>query len=363
MIGRAAGAPIILTPSWLLAAAVLTFLFAPTVELRAPNLGVLTYAVAFVFVVLLFASVLVHELAHGIVARARGQHVEEFAITLWGGHTAFSAAAATPATSALVAVVGPVANLVLALGFWIGAQQVPSAGVLGLLLYAGAFANGFVGLFNLVPGLPLDGGQILQAAVWKVTGDRHKGLVVAGWVGRVVAAGVVVWALAVPIVRGYPIDLFTVVWAALIGAFLWSGASGAVTSGRTGRSLERLTVASVGRPATSVPAHVTLADADRARSQAQVDEVVLMSPDGRPAAYVDRAAAAAVPPEQRAHTPVTAVAAVIPVGAVIDARLQGADLVQAVGAVTRTSGVVAAVLDGQVTALVVAADVIHALRS
>lgn len=363
VIGRVAGAPIILTRSWILAAVVLTLIFAPTVEAAAPQLGAARYIVAFGFAVLLFGSVLVHELAHGLMARARGQHVEEFALTVWGGHTTFSGVAPTPATSALVAVVGPVANLVLAVLFWLGAQAGPSTGLLALLLYAGAISNGFVGLFNLVPGLPLDGGQILQAAVWQVTGDRHKGSVAAGWAGRVVAIGVLVWALATPLAQGRPVDLFTVVWAALIGAFLWNGASAAITAGRTNRNLESLTVESVGRRATSVPVQATLADVDRARGQAQADEVVILSPDGRPAAYVDQAAAAAVPPEHRAVTPVSAVAVVIPVGAVVDARLRGADLVRAVGHVTRTSGVVAAVQDGHVTAIVRAADVIAALRS
>lgn len=363
MIGRAAGAPIILTPTWPLAAVVLTLVFAPTVDAWAPRLGAGSYVVAFGFVVLLFGSVLIHELAHGLVARARGQHVEEFALTVWGGHTTFSGPAPTAATSALVAVVGPLANLALALVFWLAAQAAPGGGLLALLLFAGAISNGFVGLFNLVPGLPLDGGQILQAGVWQVTGDRHKGAVAAGWAGRVVAIGVLLWALVVPVAQGRQGDLFSVVWAALIGAFLWSGASAAIASGRTGRSLDRLTVESVGRRATWVSADATLADVDRARGLAQVDEVVVLSPDGRPAAYVDQAAAAAVPPAHRAVTPVTAVAVVIPVGAVVDARLRGADLVRAVGQVTRASGVVAAVQDGRVTAIVRAADVIAALRS
>ena len=96
MIGRAVGAPIILAPSWLIAAVVLTLIFAPTIRARA-DLGPLVYVVALAFVVLLFASVLVHELAHGLMARARGQQPREFVLTLWGGHTAFGGA--TPTTA------------------------------------------------------------------------------------------------------------------------------------------------------------------------------------------------------------------------------------------------------------------------
>ncbi len=363
VVGRAAGAPIIITPSWVLAAVVLTSLFAPTVQARAPELGVGTYVVAFGFVVLLFVSVLVHELAHGLVAQARGQTVQEFAITLWGGHTAFGGAAPTPATSALVAVVGPVANLVIAGLCWVGGQAAAPDGLAGLLLYAGAFSNGFVAIFNLVPGLPLDGGRVLEAAVWRITGDRHRGTIVAGWAGRVVAVGVVLWALGLPLLAGRSPDVVTVVWTALIGAFLWSGAGAAIRGGHTGRAVGQITVASVGTRATTVPATAMLADADRARSTVGAQDVVLLAPDGRAAAYVDRAAADAVPPADRAHTPVTAVAVLLPVGAWVDARLAGVELVRAIGAATQRTPVVVAVDGGRVTALVKAVDVVAALRA
>ncbi|MBB2922098.1 site-2 protease family protein [Cellulomonas cellasea] len=362
VVGRAAGAPVVVTPTWLLTAVVLTAVFAPTIQARAPGLGALTWVVAGAFVVMLFVSVFVHELAHGFVARARGQVVREFALTLWGGHTAFGGAAPTPATSALVAVVGPLANVVIAAACWAVGQALPSSSLLGMLLYAGAVTNGFVALFNLVPGLPLDGGRVLEALVWRVTGDRHAGTVAAGWVGRFVAVGVLVWALALPLLEGTRPSLFTVGWAGLVGAFLWSGASGAVREGRQGRVLDLVTVESVGLPATVVPAGASLADADRARSTAGVDDVVLVSAEGHPEAYVDRAAAAGVPSEQRASTPVAAVAVVLPAGAVVDGTLRGAELVGAVGHATRLSPVMAVVTDGRVTALVRATDVVAALR-
>ena len=116
MIGRVSGAPVILTPSWFLAAAILTVLFAPTVENLAPHLGNERYVVSFAFVLLLFASVFLHEVAHALVARARGQHVTELAVTLWGGHTAYSGTSARPLDGFLISVVGPLTNLALAVG-------------------------------------------------------------------------------------------------------------------------------------------------------------------------------------------------------------------------------------------------------
>ena len=158
VIGRAVGAPIILAPSWLIAAVVLTLIFAPTVRARA-DLGALVYVVALGFVVLLFASVLVHELAHGLMARARGQQPREFVLTLWGGHTAFGGATPTPASSALIAVVGPIANLAARRpGSSRSRRASRRTASSGCCVWSGCLTNAFVGLFNLVPGLPLDGG-------------------------------------------------------------------------------------------------------------------------------------------------------------------------------------------------------------
>ena len=363
MIGRAAGAPIVLAPSWLIAAVVLTVVFAPTVQARAPHLGAVTYVVALLFVVLLFASVLVHEIAHGLVARARGQQVHEFVLTLWGGHTSFGGAAASPATSALVAVVGPLANVLLAGAFWVVGQGVPAASLTGLVLFAGAFANAFVAVFNLIPGLPLDGGRILEAGVWAATGRRHTGTVAAGWVGRAVAVGVLAWAVLLPLVEGYSPDIVTVVWSALIGAFLWSGASAAIRAGHSQRAVGDLTVARVGHPAVGVAVGATLAQASTAAASAGVGEVVVLSPDGRPAAYVDTTAAASVPPDAAGSTPVTAVCVPVPVGAVVDAGLAGEALLDAVAAVARLSPVLVAMHHGRVVALVRTTDVAKAIRS
>lgn len=344
--------------------AVIALLFAPSVQTRAPQLGTgSTYVVAAVFAAVLMLSILVHEIAHGLVARARGLHVQEYALTLIGGHTAFGGGRITPLTSALVAVVGPAANLVLAALFVLGARLAEPFSVVDLVLYAAAYANGFVGLFNLVPGLPLDGGKVLESVVWTVTGDRRRGTVAAGWCGRVVAVALVAWVVLVPLLRGGRPELFGVVWAAIVGAFLWSGAGQAIRSATASRAVDSLEVGSVGVRAVGVPASAVLAQADAARGQTGADAVVLLSPDGRPAAYVDPQAANAVAAADRVHVPLTAVAVTLPAGAVVDAALRGADLVRAVAATSRFSPVMVAVHEGQVVALLRSADVAAALRS
>jgi Zn-dependent protease len=363
VIGHAAGAPIVLAPSWLLAAVVLTVFFAPTVRRLAPVLGdVATYAVALIFVVLLFVSVFLHELAHGFVARAHGLRVHEFALTLWGGHTSFAGSGATPRASALIAVVGPLTNLALAALAWFAAQALP-LGLVAAILYAAAFANAFVGVFNLIPGLPLDGGRVLEAVVWRAVGDRHRATLVAGWAGRVVAVGVVVWALGTPLLDGGRPSLFTVLWAVLVGGFLWNGATAAMTGASAQRAVEGLSAARLGRPAAVVPASGTLADARQAAQTAGVGHVVVLDAHGRPVAYVDPAAAAAVPTAAYPTTPVLAVAVPLPPAAVVDAAETGTRLAHEVNRVAPSSPVMALVDGGRVTGLLFTSDVVAALRS
>ena len=377
VVGHVAGAPIVLAPSSLLGAVLLTAVYAPSLSAQGPR----GYVVAAALVVLLFASVLVHELAHGLVARRRGQQPRAFVLTLWGGHTTFDGPEPTPGTTAMVAIVGPLANLLLALGFFglsvwwdpglltvlgqsYGPFRVLSFSPLGeRLLFSGALSNAFVGLFNLLPGLPLDGGRILQAAVWAATGDRVKGVVGAGWTGRGVAVGTVLIVLGRPLVAGGSLDLMTVAWAALIGAFLFSGASSAVKAGRQTRAVDALTVSAVGRPAVGVAFDVSVLDAGLAAQRAGTQAVVVLAPDGRPAAYVDASAAAAVPPDQVAVTGVQAVAVPLPYGAVVDASLTGAALLRAVSQAAGGSPVVVATDAGRVVALLHTADLLAALRS
>lgn len=350
-----------LAPSWLLAAVVLTAAFAPSVR-SATQLGAGAYLVAAVFVILLFASVLVHELAHGLVARRRGQQPTAFVLTLWGGHTSFVGGSTSPATSALVAVVGPVANLVLA-GVFAGLGALaPSGSLAEWLAWSGAFSNGFVGAFNLLPGLPLDGGRLLEAAVWAGTRDRARGTEVAGWVGRVVAVGLVLVALVLPMASGASPSLYTVIWAVLLAGFLWSGATATIRSARQQRVVRSLTLASVARPAVAVAPDETVALAGQHAVAVGASEVVLVAPDGRPAAYVDVEAAGRVPPQTASVTPVSAVAVPLPVGAWVDGQLTGEALLNALSDASRLSPVVAVLVDGRVAALVRTADVVALLR-
>lgn len=357
----------VVSPGWVVAAVVLTTVFAPTVRAVAAVDGPTAYLVAGVFVLLLLGSVFLHELGHALVARRQGVVVEELAVTLLGGHTRLGGAAPTPAASALVAVSGPAVNLALGVAAWVAAGLLPTSrgSVVWLLLMAAALANGFVGAFNLVPGLPLDGGRVLEAAVWRATGARARGTAVAGWVGKAVAVGVVLWGLGRPLLTGRQPDLVGVVWTVLIGAFLWSGADQAVRAARADGRVAGLSVRSLMRPAVAVPARATLLDLDTAVAYApdDVHEAVLLAGDGRPVAVVDTGAALAVPEGRRAVTSLSAVALPLPAGATVDVGLAGSDAVRAVAALTRVTPTMAVVDGDRVVGVLRSQDVVRALRA
>ncbi|PWD49585.1 peptidase M50 [Serinibacter arcticus] len=330
-LGAVGGSPVYLAPSWLLVAAILTVLFLPTVQRAAPGLGTpAAVAAAATFPVLLFASVLAHELAHGAAARLVGAQVREYVITFWGGHTSFGAELRTPGASAVVSAAGPLANVALAVVGWLTLEALPG-GLSAVIVAALTYANVIVAGFNLLPGNPLDGGRILEALIWKVTGDRDTGTIGAGWVGRVLAVVIAVVVLGLPLLRGQQPGLTTAVWAVLVAGLVYNGATQSIRLGRARRSAAGFDLRPLVRPAVVVAEGATLAQVPRPPIGMATSDVVVVDGTGRPVAVLDAAAVATVPPHAHASTPVTAVARTLPAEAVLTATA-GAD---ALGALAR----------------------------
>jgi len=360
-IGRVAGVPVIVARSWLLIAAVVIALFGPRVADVRPDLGILAYVVAAAYAIALFASVLVHELAHALVAQRVGLPATHIVINLWGGHTQFETEAATPGRSFAVAVVGPLSNGALAVLAYLALPLLDPSGVSARLLLALAVTNAFVAVFNFVPGLPLDGGRVLEALVWRVSGDRGTGTVVAGWAGRVLAVCVVLVAL-VPFARGRPPDVLLLIWAVLVGPMLWSGAGQAIASARVRQRAQGLSVARLLRPAGAVPVSASVGDvlgvlASGAPGGQGV--VWVVAPDGRVVGVLDPRAATSVPPDRRGAVTVGSVAASHDPSAVVGLELIGDALVDVLRGLP---GDVYAVVDrGHVVGSLHARDVVAAL--
>ena len=166
VIARPFGIPVYISPYWFLIAGVFILLYSNSLQ-QAVH-GNLRYLVAAVFVVLLYASVLVHELSHCVVALAFGLPVRRVLLYPLGGFSEIEKEAPTPAREFLVAAAGPAISLVLAaVGY--GLSKLVPYGTAHVLVTQLMWANLLVGLFNLLPGLPLDGGRMLRAGIWKIS--------------------------------------------------------------------------------------------------------------------------------------------------------------------------------------------------
>ncbi|MDQ3990143.1 MAG: site-2 protease family protein, partial [Actinomycetota bacterium] len=197
LLGRLRGVPVLLAPSWWVGAVVVTALYAPVVTRLLPEVGDGSVVLlAATLAALLGLSVLLHELGHCVVALRLGVPVLRVRLFLLGGISELARRPAGPRDEGLIAAAGPAVSVVLAVlagaGWWV----LEPGGVLWLLVAEVAVANAAVGAFNLLPGLPLDGGRVLRSLVWAITGRRRTGTTAAVAGAGVVAFGLLVWAVS-----------------------------------------------------------------------------------------------------------------------------------------------------------------------
>ncbi len=172
---------------------------------------------------LLFVSVLIHELAHSFVAKARGLNPRSITLFIFGGVSNLSGEAREASTEFLVAIVGPLTSFVLAGLCYVIAAAVNEQRIDLVASYL-VYINLVLGLFNLVPGFPLDGGRVLRAILWRTTGSVRRATEWAANVGKVVAWGL----FAVGLVFLFGGDVINGVWLAAIAWFLHNAASNSV---------------------------------------------------------------------------------------------------------------------------------------
>lgn len=230
-----------------------------------------TFAVTVLTALSFFGSIVLHELGHALTAKRAGMHVSEIQLWALGGVTKTSGGAQTAGWQFAVAVAGPMATAVViavcgALSdlaaphqtlFSFAVEVGPHASPLGVWLKMVAILNLFLLALNLIPAFPLDGGQIAQAAIWKLTGDRNLAIRITGRIGQA-------FALAIGLLGMYLLtqrDSWGF-WLALIAMFVYQGAGTAVLHGTIGQRVDRLTVADVmDRKPIVIPAQSTLLDA------------------------------------------------------------------------------------------------------
>jgi Zn-dependent protease len=358
-LGRLIGVPVYLSWTWGVIALFVVVTFGPQVQRLYPELGFGAFGIAFLYAVLLLLSVLVHELAHAATAKTFRWPTTEIVLNLWGGHTQFGSFEATPGRSLATALAGPAANVVLALGGQLLMAAWDPDGVASLLLGIFTFANWLVALFNALPGLPLDGGRIVESAVWAVTGNQDKGTIAAGWAGRLIVAGLVVAVVVVPMLQGRPADIPLIVLLVLVGYFLWSGATDSIRGAQMRLRVPTLTAAQLMHPAMGLPAAATVAEVFNRPTGTLT---VLVSPTGRPEAIVDEAALASVPLPHAPAVPAAATARALASGAVVRATDAGRPLVDRLATVDGAEYAVLAP-DGSVCGVLRQADVVEWLTT
>lgn len=239
-VGSLFGIPFYLNFSWFFVLAIVTWTYGSGIAAQFPGLPAGSpWVLGLVTALCLFASVLAHELGHSLVALRQGVGVRSITLFLFGGLANLEKESRTPAEAFWVAIAGPLVSLVLAGVLTLIVATTPIAGPIAAIVSLLASVNLALALFNLIPGLPLDGGNILKAAVWKLTGNPNKGVIFASRVGQVFG-GIAIASGLLPL---FLVGSFGSFWNLLIGWFLLQNAGRAAQYATVQEQLTGLTAA------------------------------------------------------------------------------------------------------------------------
>lgn len=359
-IGSIAGIDVLVTSSWFVIAAMISFAIAPRIDQVEPGLGVWKYVAGLVFAVVLYLSVLLHEASHAVTAQRLGYGVTSITLHFLGGMTEIDGSARKARHEFWIAVVGPLTSIAVGLAA-LAAWFVLPDGLVRVAVEGLAGANLIIGVLNLVPGLPLDGGRVLKAAVWATSGNQHRATIVAGWGGRITALALLAWPVFQERLTGSTPTFFDMILVFILGLFLWTGATAAMAHARLRQRLPALRARPLARRTLTVPADLPLAEAVRRARDAQAGSIVTISPTGSPVGIVNEAAVLATPEERRPWVPVSSVARTLEEGLSLPADTDGEALILAI---TRNPAEEYLLVeeDGSIYGVLATADVDRAFR-
>jgi Zn-dependent protease len=326
VIARIFGIPVHVSASWFVIAGVFIIMFAQNGD--SALTGTARYAVAAAFVLLLYVSVLIHELSHSIVARGFGLPVRRILLYPLGGVSEIEQEPQTPMREFLVSAAGPVLSLVLGYASLGLTKVVDEGSIPWIVLRQVMVANFIVAIFNSLPGLPLDGGRMLRAIIWKLTGRPPVATIVAAWVGRALAIALLV-AIPLRIAPALGGSVTSIIWVAVIAAFMWTGAGQAIKATKFRQRLRELQARKLARRAISVLASTPLSEAIRQADESRALAVVVVDNDSKPIAILNEAAVTATPPQRRPWIEAGTLARSIEPELVLPADLSGMALLEA----------------------------------
>jgi Zn-dependent protease len=355
-IGSVFGVDVFVRASWFIIALIIASLLEPRIEEVHPGLGIWKYVAGLGFAVLLYGSILLLEMSHALVAQRAGLPVRSITLEFLGGSTHIDAEAKTAGQEFRIAVVGPLTSLAVGAAALFVLARADLSGLSELAVQGLAGTNLVVGALNLVPGLPLDGGRVLRAAVWQLRGNMHSGTIVAAWGGRVTA----VIALSYPFVAEALFDVdakfFDYVFACLVAGFLWSGATMSLANAQIRRRLPSLQARPLARRVVVVPEELSVAEAVRRAQDVGAGGMAVHDRDQGLTGIVNEAALLSVPEERRPWVPVSSVTRSLAAGLVLSADLTGEDLVRAMARTPATEYLLVEP-DGSLYGLLVTTDV------
>jgi Zn-dependent protease len=252
-VGNLFGIPFFVNVSWFIVLALMTINYGGSLGAQFPQLGVIgAFSLGLIASLLLFASVLAHELGHSFVAIRQGIDVKSITLFLFGGLASLDKEAKTPSGAFSIAIAGPLVSLMLFAAFTALAASSMIGGSIGAVVNLLAYINLALALFNLIPGLPLDGGNVLKAAVWKLTGNPYKGVLFASRVGQGIGwLGIFIGFLPVFLTGSFPN-----IWTILIGWFLLQNAGALVFDAKLRNQLSQWTAADAITPDSAVVSEV-----------------------------------------------------------------------------------------------------------
>ncbi|MFY0405382.1 M50 family metallopeptidase [Solicola sp. PLA-1-18] len=326
-LGTIAGVDVLVRASWFVVAVLISYIVSPRIDMVAPGLGGLVYVAGLAFAVLLYLSVLLHEVSHAVMAKFFGFEVRSVTLHFLGGVTEIEGESDTAWREFWIAVVGPLTSIAIAAASF-GVTFLLPEGLLLLAFQSLALANAVVGVLNLLPGMPLDGGRVLRALVWGVSGTPHTGTIVSAWAGRVLAVLVLGYPLLISELLGSEPTIIDWVLAAVVAAFLWGGASQALLSARLRKKLPALHGRTIARRVVAVTPETTVAAAVEAARTDGAAGVVVVDAERRPVAVVDEEAVLAMPDLRRAHLAVTSVARTLHDGQVLPDSTGGEEMLR-----------------------------------
>ncbi|MDZ8186906.1 MAG: site-2 protease family protein [Nostoc sp. ChiSLP02] len=212
-IGSLFGIPLFLDPLWFVILGLATLNFGVAYQEWG---NAIAWSAGIVMALLLFGSVLLHELGHSLVARSQGIKVNSITLFLFGGIAAIEEESKTPLQAFQVAIAGPLVSIILFIVLRLLAIFLPDTSPVTMMVEDLARINLVVALFNMIPGLPLDGGQVLKAALWQITGNRFQAVHWAARAGQILGYAAIALGFAIDFATR---ELVVGLWVALLGWF------------------------------------------------------------------------------------------------------------------------------------------------